>query len=65
MGNIKSMHTQLQWVSVDKHAIIVTIAMVPSVISTNMLRMHASDARNVTWCIEDSNSRGVNKDFIG
>lgn len=63
--DVEPAHTWLQWVGVNEHTVVSTVAMTPSVDSMYTFRTHAANTRNVAQRVECSYGRGVNEYFFG
>jgi hypothetical protein len=63
MGDFKALHTIHRWVSVDKYCVITTRSLPSGLHCMYVFTMHATDSRNVTWCMEYSNSGRIDSYF--
>jgi hypothetical protein len=59
MGDFKALHTIHRWVGVDKNCVIITRPFLPGLHCTYVFMTHATNSRNVTWCMECGDSRRI------
>ena len=64
LSNTQSTHTWFEFISVDENTVMSRFAVPPGGNSVDVLMMHATCPTQITGCIECSNSRGIDGDYV-